>query len=76
MIQPLSRFPNAQKATSYGRINAHEGREQRQVAGQIRYPADETMISPWVLKVNISASHLQHLGDARVTRTRNVYTCL
>jgi hypothetical protein len=35
MIDPLSRIPNAQKATSYdeGKINAQEGREQRQLAG-------------------------------------------
>jgi len=41
MIDPLSRIPVAQKATSYdeGRINAQEGREQRQVCGQICYSA-------------------------------------
>jgi len=41
MIDPLSRIPNAQKATSYdeGRINAQEGREQRQPCGQICYSA-------------------------------------
>jgi hypothetical protein len=38
---PLSRIPVAQKAPSYdeGRINAQEGREQRQVCGQISYSA-------------------------------------
>jgi hypothetical protein len=37
MIDTLSRIPVAQKATSYdeGRINAQEGREQRQECGQI-----------------------------------------
>jgi hypothetical protein len=40
MIDLLSRIPNAQKATSYdGRINAQEGREQRQACGQICYSA-------------------------------------
>jgi hypothetical protein len=40
MIDLLSGISNAQKATSYdGRINAQEGREQRQVCGQICYSA-------------------------------------
>src|ERR1700687_344000 len=55
MIDPLSRMPNAQKATSYdeGRINAQEGREQLQVCGQICYSArQKIMTSPLVSKVN------------------------
>src|ERR1700736_2764482 len=41
MIDPLSRIPVAQKATSYdeGTINAQEGRKQRQLCGQICYSA-------------------------------------
>jgi hypothetical protein len=43
MIDPLSRIPNAQKATSHDerRISAQEGREQRQMCGQNRDPLDK-----------------------------------
>ena len=55
MIDLLSRIPNAQKATSYDeeRINAHEGREQRQLCGQRCSALDELMISLLVSKVNV-----------------------
>jgi hypothetical protein len=62
MIDLLSRIPNAQKATSYdeGRINAQEGREQRQVCGQkLRFRPTTTMISPLPSKVN----NPPHLAD-------------
>jgi hypothetical protein len=66
MIDPLSRIPNAQKATSYdeGRINAQEGREQHQAsAGKSCDPLDAIMISPLVSKVNPS-----HLADFAALR--------
>src|ERR1035438_10165303 len=54
IIEPLSRIPNAQKATSYDdeeRINAPEGREQRQVCGQRCSALEKMMISPLMSKV-------------------------
>jgi hypothetical protein len=61
MIDPLSRIPNAQKATSYdeGRINADEGENNVEVASTIAIHSTPTMISPLVSKVN----NPPHLAD-------------
>jgi hypothetical protein len=64
---PLSRVPSAQKATSYdeGRINAQEGREQRQICGQkLRFRPTTIMISPLPSKVN----NPPHLADFAALR--------
>src|ERR1035438_5378655 len=65
IIDPLSRIPNGQKATSYNeeRINAPEGREQRQVCGQRCSALEKMMISPLMSKVNPSHLAPSHLAD-------------
>jgi len=62
MIDPLSRIPHAQKATSYdeGRINAQEGREQRQACGQICYSARRN--DDFTLGVESQSVHLAVVG--------------
>jgi hypothetical protein len=58
-LTPLSRIPVAQKATSYdeGRINAQEGREQRQVCGQICYSARQSNDFTIVVESQFDVKH-------------------
>jgi hypothetical protein len=63
---PLPRVPSAQKTTSNdeGRINAQEGREQRQICGQkLGFHPTETMIS----RFGVESQTVRYIG--RVART-------